>query len=310
VEMDLQTSRQLLSSMKKTLTAKLSALGVEEERELKNLKASPYLCDRINARALKQHICDRLRQQKFELDRLQHDYRQTINEKKLHVHTQSALKHREPAITTLVAKYNSLCDKLQGHISSGSGPQQALVPKKISREGLFSLDVDDEIWQDVGLEDREDTGLIPAWLGDDEVRQGINNALELDQCVEEEKRLQRERCAMQDWMLAEWDALKNAQNLKTIMYQLHERQELLASLCAVWQDAVSYIPPLYIMPTSWGPSLFDIATAHTNQKHGFLAGADESDLSDSDDSLSSGGSEGSGEDAEFMDLVEELAMLD
>jgi hypothetical protein len=64
------------------------------------------------------------------------------------------------------------------------------------------------------------------------------------------------------------------------------------------------------MPTSWGPSLLDIATAHTNQKHGFLAGADEPDLSDDDDSLSSDRSECSGEDAEFMDLVEDLAMLD
>jgi hypothetical protein len=81
INMDLQTSRQLLTSMKKTLTAKLSALGVEEKRELKNLKASPYLRDRMNACALKHRIRDRLRQRKFELDRLQHDYRQTINGK-------------------------------------------------------------------------------------------------------------------------------------------------------------------------------------------------------------------------------------
>jgi hypothetical protein len=88
-----------------------------------------------------------------------------------------------------------------------------VVPKKISREGLFGLDVDDEIWQDVGLEEGEDTSLTPAWLGNDEVRQGITSVLELDRCVEEEMRLQRERCAMQDWMLAEWDALQAAQNI-------------------------------------------------------------------------------------------------
>lgn len=33
-------------------------------------------------------------------------------------------------------------------------------------------------------------------------------------------------------------------------------------------------------------------------------------MSDSDDSLSSKGSKGGGEDAEFMDLIEELAMLE
>jgi hypothetical protein len=54
VDMDLQTSRQLLDSMKRTLTAKLNGLGIEEKRELKNLKASPYLRDRMNAQVLKQ----------------------------------------------------------------------------------------------------------------------------------------------------------------------------------------------------------------------------------------------------------------
>jgi hypothetical protein len=65
--------------MKRTLTTKLNGLGIEEKRELKNLKASPYLHDWMNARVLKQRIRDHLRQWKFELDHLQHDYRQTIN---------------------------------------------------------------------------------------------------------------------------------------------------------------------------------------------------------------------------------------
>lgn len=103
-----------------------------------------------------------------------------LADKKLHIHTQSALKCQEPAITTLIAKYNSVCDTLQGHISLGGGPQQAMISKKISCEGLFSLDVDAEIWQDNGLEDGEKSGQILAWLGNDEVCQGINNMHELD----------------------------------------------------------------------------------------------------------------------------------
>jgi hypothetical protein len=43
------------------------------------------------------------------------------------VHIQSALKHQEPAISTLVVEYNALCDKLQVHICSGSGPRQGMV---------------------------------------------------------------------------------------------------------------------------------------------------------------------------------------
>jgi hypothetical protein len=40
--------------MKRTLTAQLNGLGIEEKRELKNLKASPSLHDRMNAHVLKQ----------------------------------------------------------------------------------------------------------------------------------------------------------------------------------------------------------------------------------------------------------------
>jgi hypothetical protein len=65
--------------MKRTLTMKLNGLDVEEKRELKNLKASPYLCDQMNAHVLKQQMCGCLQQQKFESDCLQHDHRQTIS---------------------------------------------------------------------------------------------------------------------------------------------------------------------------------------------------------------------------------------
>ncbi|KIK82036.1 hypothetical protein PAXRUDRAFT_154694 [Paxillus rubicundulus Ve08.2h10] len=174
VNIDLQTSQQLLASMKTTLTSKLNSLCVEEKRELKNIKTRPYLHDCLNACALTQHICDHLCQCKFELDHLLHDYHQTINGK-LHIQLRSSEAHSAPNPLSAYTQYNSLCDKLRGHISSGSGPQQAMIPTEISYVGLFSLDVDDEIWRDVGLEDGEDIGSTPAWLGNDEVFQGINN---------------------------------------------------------------------------------------------------------------------------------------
>jgi hypothetical protein len=64
------------------------------------------------------------------------------------------------------------------------------------------------------------------------------------------------------------------------------------------------------MPASWGPSLFDIATAWINQKQDHWTAADKADLSDSDDSLSEEGSEYDGKDAEFMDWAEEVMMVD
>jgi hypothetical protein len=43
---------------------------------------------------------------------------------------------------------------------------------------LFKLDVDDDIWQDVGLGDSIG-GLPPAWLADEKVCLGIKSLLEL-----------------------------------------------------------------------------------------------------------------------------------
>ena len=53
-------------------------------------------------------------------------------------------------------------------------------------DNLFKLDVDNDIWQDIGLTDDNDEDLdIPAWLGDEYVRTGIKFLLELDGCIKE-----------------------------------------------------------------------------------------------------------------------------
>jgi len=53
---------------------------------------------------------------------------------------------------------------------------------------LFKLDVDDDIWQDIGLTDNNDEDLdIPAWLGDECVQAGIKSLLELNCCKKKKK---------------------------------------------------------------------------------------------------------------------------
>ena len=79
------------------------------------------------------------------------------------------------------------------------------MPHIILCDGIFLLDVDDEIWQDVGLDD--DTMAPPVWLSDDAVRNGIRFQLEVDRCMEEEAQPMRERAVIQEWMLAEWEAI-------------------------------------------------------------------------------------------------------
>jgi hypothetical protein len=88
-------------------------------------------------------------------------------------------------------------------IAQRKAPQGVTVSEKIEMTGLFALDIDDAIWQDVGLAD-EDLMDPPLWMCDDDVRSGIKALLELDRCLEEEARLVHERQALQVWFSEEW----------------------------------------------------------------------------------------------------------
>ncbi|KII83461.1 hypothetical protein PLICRDRAFT_84861, partial [Plicaturopsis crispa FD-325 SS-3] len=107
----------------------------------------------MNARALKKRIRDRLRQRKFELERLEREYRNTVNEKNLRSHAKDRVKSREPGIVSLTRSYNALCEQLASLIRKGKALPGAVPPTPIDREGLFKLDVDDDIWQDIGLDE-------------------------------------------------------------------------------------------------------------------------------------------------------------
>ncbi|KAG1777885.1 hypothetical protein EV702DRAFT_1179147 [Suillus placidus] len=170
------------------------------------MKNNIYLTICLNARAVKTRIRD------------QRSYQATVNEHKLRSNTQYSIKRREPAILKLVSTYNGLCIQLQSLIRQRRAPPSAIPPHPIAREGIFLLDVDDEIWQDIGLDD--DSIHPPAWLSDEATRSGICLQLELDRCIEEETRLMREWCrerlntlqwsVMQEWMLTEWEAIQTA----------------------------------------------------------------------------------------------------
>jgi hypothetical protein len=73
-------------------------------------------------------------------------------------------------------------------------------------DGLFELDVDDDIWLDIGLgyEEEEDETVPPLWLSNDLVRTGIHALLDRDRCLEDRARILSERNAMQEWFNEEW----------------------------------------------------------------------------------------------------------
>jgi hypothetical protein len=61
------------------LRRRRAALGMEDKVNLEKMKKDIYLTVRLNALAIKTRIRDRLRQRKFELERLERSYRATVN---------------------------------------------------------------------------------------------------------------------------------------------------------------------------------------------------------------------------------------
>lgn len=107
----------------------------------------------------------------------------------------------------------------------GKAPRGALCPEQIELSGLFSLDVDDEIWQDIGLMDALDETSTtaagpPLWLCDDNVQSGIKAILELDRCSEEEERLSWEHTLLQVWYAEEWSTLCEALKTASVYHYL------------------------------------------------------------------------------------------
>ncbi|KDR74540.1 hypothetical protein GALMADRAFT_141567 [Galerina marginata CBS 339.88] len=199
VEAHLEDLQTKIKKIFKSIQNTKGKLSIDEKANLKKLLGNKFLRTRMNALALKQQIRQRLCQRKFELNSLERSYRKTINRLKLEKHAQQQLKRKEPGIQLLVKKYNKLCEELEKQIKSKAAPKGAAVPLLIDTNKLFEIDVDDDVWQDIGLtDDNDDFDTIPGWLGNDDIRAGIKAQLELDRCIEEERRIKKERISMQE----------------------------------------------------------------------------------------------------------------
>lgn len=202
----LQDSKAHLKQLQASRQHKFSALGVSDQVVLNTLKNNAFLQSCLNALALKQCLRDKLRQCKFEIEKLERSYHCTVNgtilfliifslsthyiftEVTSHNHIQGSLSRRAPTIQRLAKTYNDLCHNIASMISRGQAPSGAVCPQPIPDGGLWKLDVDDDIWQDVGLEN-EPTSAPPLWLADEATRAGIHSLLDFDCCCEEEAHL-------------------------------------------------------------------------------------------------------------------------
>ncbi|KAJ7795836.1 hypothetical protein B0H14DRAFT_2620574 [Mycena olivaceomarginata] len=283
----------------KTLREKERALGVGERRALNKMSHIQYYNARMNARATKRRLRDRLRQRKFELDLVERSFRRLVNEQKLYSHTEAAVKRREKGIQNLALKYNKQCAKVAQLIRDKNAPRGALAPRPIPDGQLWKLDVDDDIWEDDGLDDdeTEEQTTPPPWLCDDGVRAGIKALLQIDRCREEDIRLKKERAALQVWFAEEWALVNHAleeAGTAPDRYQYELMRDDLVHLCATWQKSLpdcgldtSTLPP-------WGPNATQLARARLDTRRAARGedrhyNIDEEDFSDEEEGYESGG---------------------
>jgi hypothetical protein len=228
ITLELQEVRASCVEMAEAVRQKRALLGVDQRTALRRIRDSTFLQLKMNARTLKTRLRDRIRQRKFELEPLERSRRHTKSSKTcmfglphidsssdrdLASNVESAIKRREPGVAKLAKMYNDLCDKMQQCVRQGNAPSNVARPVPINMQSLFSLDVDEEIWQDAGLEDDDHIGTAPLWLEDSKTRNGIKYLLVVDRCLEEELRIRKERTSLQEWMYEEWVTLQEAYNL-------------------------------------------------------------------------------------------------
>ena len=81
VELGIQLADARASCVKlqDSVRRRRTALGVGQRAALQRIRDSLFLQIRMNARAVKTRIRDRLRQRKFELERLERSYRQVVS---------------------------------------------------------------------------------------------------------------------------------------------------------------------------------------------------------------------------------------
>jgi hypothetical protein len=75
-------------------------------------------------------------------------------------------------------------------------------------EGLYRLDVDQDIWEDSrgDIADFPD-GVVPPWLADPSVKEGIRLAQEMASCQQELERCKAEHGNLRTWFAEEYSAV-------------------------------------------------------------------------------------------------------
>lgn len=226
LHVDLQLLQDQFDKIEAKIAERETQLGRVSNYQLLLVRNNKFFELRMAARVLKTRLRARIIQRKMEFARIERPLRTQANgtsyldefmpsglmlsfaDRRLEGHMLSTINRREPTIRALAREYNKCCEGIAAVIAKREAPRGSRAPPQVDVDRLFALDVDEDIWQDLGLEEEENE---PApWQTDPKVREGIRHMQELDRCKEEQARLAHERASLQEWIADEWNALESA----------------------------------------------------------------------------------------------------
>ncbi|KAF9511788.1 hypothetical protein BS47DRAFT_1363554 [Hydnum rufescens UP504] len=175
---------------------------------LVNLKKDKWINLQLNIHVLHDQLITKLCAHKFELANLEHAHASQAMDQKTKSHVEKVVKQHAPGIEATVHKYNAKQKEMLKEQGKNGVWRDAYVPLELVMEGLFNLDVDQDIWENADMVDFEG-GEIPLWLANKEVRDGIRAAQEVKSCQEELHQCDVEYSNLHTWFVEEYEAVHN-----------------------------------------------------------------------------------------------------
>ncbi|KAF9508417.1 hypothetical protein BS47DRAFT_1416606 [Hydnum rufescens UP504] len=204
-------AQDTISRLEDNIARKTKALRLEDRASadcLANLKKDKWINLQLNILVLHDQLITKLCARKFELANLEHAHASRAMDQKTKSHVEKAVKQHAPGIEATVHKYNAKQKEMLKEQGKNGVRRDAYVPPELVMEGLFNLDIDQDIWENANMVDFEG-GEIPLWLANKEVWDGIRAAQEVKSCQEELRRCDVEYSNLRAWFVEEYEAVHN-----------------------------------------------------------------------------------------------------
>ncbi|KAF9510726.1 hypothetical protein BS47DRAFT_1364322 [Hydnum rufescens UP504] len=233
--------------------------------KLEQLKKDRWITMQLNLRILREQLVRKLHARKFKLATLDRAHSTWILDQKTKVHVEKAVHHRSSGIDAMMKKYNAKIKEMaEYHQTSRTISKSAYIPPLLLKEGLYKMDVDQDIWEDARADigDFPD-GVLPQWLVDALVKKGIFMAQEVVNCEQELERCKVESSNLRTWFYMEYRVVKRL--VKEVddevsffaLHRLHQLYEWLE----LWRVNMIHVPTLSTAP-SWDEFLPPLTLEH------------------------------------------------